>query len=357
MEHGGRAQEALDQAARTGVLPYTPEATSAREDAFDRAIVRSEMAALVDRMKTMRGHGLAPSDPLGPIGRRSPIPPTLKMAVHWGRSTVLCASLLPDGSGWSVYRCDPGSSVEPRHVGLVGMPWCEYCRDTPPSECCGACEPYRGSTEPPSPTDSASADPWRWPIGTTWTWTHAQMEDHQLALRRAAAHSFWCVSTRRTVRALGDGVDVHFARYKGDDPDAEHYQLHSLSDVWASHIVNALVCHNPYAYSTKMAADGAVEPIDAHACVVRLAEARAAAKRLAFAVEAHRHDMDHGRDQHDPGVRCAWSLLCGWIAAVEGLLRNETFYLGHVAPYEAQLLEAASGGLVSGKVPLARAPA
>lgn len=338
------------------MLPYTPQAIAMQEDTFDRAIVRSEMAALVAEMKAMRGHGLAPSEPLGPIGKRLPIPPTLKMDAHWGRSASLCASLLPDGLGWSVYRCDSRSSIKACHVGLVGMPWCEYCQETPPDRC-AACKPRRGSTEPPAPTDPASADPWRWPIGVAWTWTHAQMEDHRLALRRASAHSASRVLTWRTVRRLDDGIDVHFARYKGDDPSGERYQLHSLSDLWASHIVDALVGHNPYRYSTATAGDGTMQHIDAYACVVGLAKARAAADRLAFAVEAHGHDMDWGRDQHDPGVRCAWSLLRGWIAAVEALLRNEAFYMTHVAPYEAQLLEAASGGIVSAEVPFARSPA
>nr|UMO80038.1 hypothetical protein [Pandoravirus aubagnensis] len=348
-----RQRAAIDEAARTGRLPFANDAVAAREDAHDRAIVRREMAKLVVRMRAMDGHGLPPSDPLGPPGNRASVPPTLQMHVHWGRSAFLCASLLPDGSGWSVYRCDPKTPVKPHHVGLVGMPWCDHCRGVPSG--CAACTPYAGATEPPAPTDSASADPWRWPIGVAWTWTHDQMEDHQLALRRAACFSYSTVSTSRRVRRTDAGVAVSFCAYQGGgDNKIEYYRLHSLMDLWASRLACTLTGHCPYRNSTEQRHDNVdgvdcepLTPIDAHACVVGLAEARAAVDRLAFSVRAYSHDMNWGRDTCESGARCAWSLLCGWIAAVEALLRNEAFYLTHVAPYEVSLLEAASGGLIS----------
>nr|UDO47937.1 hypothetical protein [Pandoravirus massiliensis] len=343
-----RQQETIDEAARTGRVPFASDVIAAQEDAFDRAIVRQEMTQLVADMRAMPGHGLAPCDPSGLLSESAAIPPTVQIKVHWGRSAFLCASLLPDGSGWSVYRCDPDVAVKPHQVGLVGAPQCEYCQRE--STDCRACRPYQGSTEPPAPTDPASADPWRWPIGVAWIWTHDQMEDHQLAFRRAAIHSHSYIFTRRRVYHADGGTKVSFYRHKEKDNESERYCLYSFTGLWASHTVRKLVGHDPYRNSTRRddSIADATAPIDAHACVVGLAEAHMAADRLAFAVNAYAHDMDYGRDHsRDHGMRCAWSLLRGWIAAVEALLRNEPFYLAHVAPYEARLIEAASGGLIS----------
>ncbi|AGO83394.1 hypothetical protein psal_cds_26 [Pandoravirus salinus] len=344
--YGPREQEAIAEAARTGVLPFARDAIAAREDTFDRAIVRADLAKMVDSLKAMRGHGEPPADPLGPIGEDLPVPPTLRMHGDFGRDTSLCASLLPNGSGWSVYRYDPKQMVEQRYVGIAGMPWCAYCDGihSDPPQYCGACAPWRAVGEP---THSTNADPWRHPIGVAWTWTHAEMEDYNMALRRASVCSYSYVINRRTVRQTVWGIEVSFRFYNGTDPDAEEcYTFHSSSDLWAARVVRRLVGHNPYAYCTREG-DATVTPLDAHACVVDLAEARAAAERLAFAAEANRAHDDWGREQPDFGAWSAWSMLRGWIAAVEALLRDETFYLGRVVPYEARLIEAASNGLVS----------
>lgn len=346
--YGPREQEAIAETARTGLLPFARNVIAAQEDAFDRAIVRADLAGIVATLKAMRCHGEPPVDPLGPVGEDLPVPPTLRMSGDFGRNTSLCASLLPDGSGWSDYRWDPEKTVEPRRVGIAGMPWCTYCRgarsDTTNS--CGACTVRRATEEP---THSTHADPWRHPIGVAWTWTHAEMEDYNLALCRASVYSYWHASNRRTVRRSGqDGVEVLFHAYRGlHSGVGEHYALRSCTDLWASRVVRRLVAHNPYAYCTRESDDAPPTPSDAHACVVGLAEARAAAERLAFAAEANRAHDDWGREQPDFGVWCAWSLLRGWIVAIEALLRDETFYLRRVAPYEARLVEVASNGLVS----------
>ncbi|ATE82456.1 hypothetical protein pdul_cds_8 [Pandoravirus dulcis] len=344
--YGPREQEAIAETARTGVLPFARDVIAAREDAFDRAIVRADLAKIVATLKTMRGHGEPPVDPLGPVGEDLPVPPTLYMCGDFGRDTVLCASLLPDGSGWSVHRHDPRQSVGPRHVGVAGMPWCTYCRGIladPPEEC-GGCVPWRAAEEP---THSTNADPWRHPIGVAWTWTHAEMEDYNIALRRASVHSYSDIVNRRTVRQTVWGIDVSFRAYGGTDPGTEeHYTLHSSTDLWAARVMRRLVGHDPYTYCTRES-DTPPVPLDAHACVVDLAEARAAAGRLAFVAEANQAHVDWGRAGPDFGAWGAWSLLRGWITAVEALLRDQTFYLGRVAPYEARLIEAATGGLVS----------
>ncbi|AVK74450.1 hypothetical protein pqer_cds_28 [Pandoravirus quercus] len=345
--YGPREREAIAEAARTGVLPFARDVIAAREDAFDRAIVRADLAKIVAVLKAMHGHGDAPADPLGPVGDGLPVPPTLRMRGDFGRDATLCASLLPDGSGWSVYRYDPQQVVEERYVGIAGMPWCTYCdgiRSDPPQEC-GGCAPWRAAEEP---THSTNADPWRHPIGVAWTWTHAEMEDYNMALRRASVHSYSYVINRRTVRQTVWGIEVSFRFYDGTNPDEEEccYTLHSSTDLWAARVVRRLVGHNPHAHCTRES-DATMTPLDAHACVVDLAEARAAAERLAFVAEANRAHVDWGRAGPDFGAWSAWSLLRGWIAAVEALLRDKTFYLGRVAPYEARLIEAASNGLVS----------
>lgn len=354
--YGPREQEAIAEAARTGVLPFARDAVAAREDAFDRAVVRADLAKMVDILKAMPGHGEPPADPLGPVGEDLPVPPTLRMRGDFGHGTSLCASLLPDGSGWSVYRYEH-AAVKSRDIAVTGMPWCLHCRKTPltssssssssgsPPQECGACAAWSATEEP---THSTNADPWRHPIGVAWTWTHAEMEDYNLALRRASVHSSWHASNWRCVRQYGDCTDVSFSTWYRGDPDVkEHHTLHSFTDLWASRVVRRLVGHNPYIHSTRENEVAPAVPLDAHACVVDLAEARAAAERLAFAAEANRAHVDWGREQPDFGVWCAWSLLRGWIAAVEALLRDETFYLGRVAPYEARLIEATSNGLVS----------
>ncbi|BCU03165.1 hypothetical protein [Pandoravirus japonicus] len=350
--YGPREQEAIAETARTGVLPFARDVIAAREDAFDRAIVRADLAEIVATLKAMRCHGEPPVDPLGPVGEDLPVPPTLHMWGDFGRDTVLCASLLPDGSGWSVHRHDPWRAVEQRHIGIVGMPWCGHCDgilSDPPQEC-GGCVPWRAVEEP---THSTNADPWRHPIGVAWTWTHGEMEDYNIALRRASVHSYSDIVNRRTVRHTAWGTEVSFRACEGTDPCLEgRCALCSSADLWAARVVRRLVGHHPYAHCTRES-DTPPAPLDAHACVVHLAEARAAAERLAFAAEANRAHVDWGRTGPDFGAWGAWSLLRGWIAAVEALLRDQTFYLGRVAPYEARLIEAASRGLVSsGGVPL-----
>nr|UMO79215.1 hypothetical protein [Pandoravirus belohorizontensis] len=348
--YGPREQEAIAEAGRTGLLPFARDVIAAREDAFDRAIVRADLAKIVATLTAMRGHGEPPVDPLGPVGEDLPVPPTLHMWGDFGRDTALCASLLPDGSGWSVYRHDPRHSVATRHVGVAGMPWCDHCGGIladPPEEC-GGCAPWRAVEEP---THSTNADPWRHPIGVAWTWTHAEMEDYNMALRRASVHSYWDITNRRAVRQTTWGIEVSFRTHdSADSYMGEHYTLHSSADLWAARVVRRLVGHNPYAYCTRESGTPPV-PLDVHACVADLAEARAAAERLGFAAEANQAHVDWGRDRPDFGAWGAWSLLRGWIAAVEALLRDQTFYLGRVAPYEARLIEAASRGLVSSDGP------
>jgi hypothetical protein len=53
------------------------------------------------------------------------------------------------------------------------------------------------------------------------------------------------------------------------------------------------------------------------------------------------------RASPDFGLWSLWSLLRGRISPIEALMADRAFYLGRVAPYEARLIEAVSGGLVS----------
>ncbi|BCU02862.1 hypothetical protein [Pandoravirus japonicus] len=336
-----RQQATIDEVRATGMLPYTREAIARREDAHDRAVARNLLEYLVDACKKASldagGAPLPLPDPLGPVGHAVAVPYLFDVASSPVDGAEVRACLAPDGVTWSAYRTDPRRLVTPRHVGMAGNPWC--AAPACPQTRCKSCALILAAVGVNDPTDPARAIAHRWPIGVRWTWTHAQMEDQMIARLRYEPDFMVEATTTRTVKPKGPrGVKV----------------THGTGSVWdggEDEAWYALIAEN----AVRDWGDGAGPALAAHDCVVGLAEARHALSRLDFAVRHWRlcayggasnafDDFDlkrHGK------LRARREGLRGWIGAVEALLRNRTFYLEKVAPYEARLVEAASGGIVS----------
>lgn len=337
-----RKQAAIDEARRTGVPPFAREAIARREDAYDRASVRDLFDSLIDDCKAHAlgadGKSLLPPEPLGPVGRNLPTPLLIDVGYSFVDHAEVRACLAPDGASWSLYRTDPQRVIGSSHVGAAGDRWCTV-PGCPEARCksCGLILAAMGVTDP---TDPARATPYRWPIGVRWTWTHAQMEDHLVARLRYEPDFVVDTSTTRTVESKGAlGVKVEHGTsgmWDGGNGDA-----------WYVTVAERVV---------RDWGGGGGPALGAHDCVVGLAEARYALERCNFAVRHWRlnaagrgfepaaGDLEQRRRAK---LRARREGLRGWINAVESLVRNPAFYLAEVAPYEARLIEAASGGLVS----------
>lgn len=335
-----REAATIDEVRATGTLPYTREAIARREDAHDRAVVRDLMEYLVDACKKASlgtdGAPLPPPEPLGPVGRGVAVPYLFDVAMSAVDGAEVRACLAPDGVTWSAYRTDPRRLVVPRHVGMAGNPWCA----TPacPQTRCKPCVLILAAVGVNDPTDPARAIPHRWPIGVRWTWTHAQMEDQMIARLRYEPDFMVEATTTRTVKSKGPrGVKV----------------THGTGSLWdggGDEAWYVVVAQN----AVRDWGDGTGPALAAHDCVVGLAEARHALSRLDFAVRHRRFNACGSASNFDEfdlkrygKLRARREGLRGWIGAVEALLRNRAFYLEKVAPYEARLIEAASGGIVS----------
>ncbi|AVK76297.1 hypothetical protein pneo_cds_690 [Pandoravirus neocaledonia] len=354
-------QAGLEEAARTGIMPYAGEAISAREDAFDRAVVRFAMSAIESWMASpaCADHAtMQPPDPLGPLGDRTPIPPTLCIQ-HSARDAGFCASLLPDGTGCYVYRFDPHWAVPMDRVGQCAFagpqPLCAMCFQVGGG--CLYCNPWPAATEPPARTDPGSVDPQRWPIGVLWTWTHAEMEDRQVAILRCLGSVCYYAALHRTVRGTDTARKVTLHTSPIDDHHRHGVCISSAS--WAFCVAKRLAgkrrngdgssstsettlvkndvtvryCRTPMRAQTALTA---------HDCTIGLAEARAALDRLKYMER-----LCHITDSSDHTTICRkLGALKGWIAAVDALLSAGVFYPAIVAPYEAALLGALTHGLV-----------
>ncbi|AVK77378.1 hypothetical protein pmac_cds_690 [Pandoravirus macleodensis] len=357
---------ALDEAARTGIMPYAPEAISAREDAFDRALVRSVLAAVASWMSSpaCEDHvSIKLSDPLGPLGDHMPIAPTLWIECDM-RGSGFCASRLADGTGWYVYRIDPQWAVPMDRVGqcvFAGpQPMCAMCFQVDGG--CMYCNPWPAATEPPAPTDPGSMDPQRWPIGVAWTWTHAEMEDRQVALLRSLCSICYCVALHRTVRGTDNArkVTLHTSRPVND---LGRRGIYISKASWAFCVAARLVgkasdqrnvpCASIASSKIDPDNDGTFvrdgcrpirvrRPLTAHDCTVGLAEARTALDRLKYMERLCCSTDNSGR----PLLCRKVGALKGWITAVDALLSGGVFYPATVAPYEAALLNALTHGLV-----------
>lgn len=337
-----RQRAAIEETLATGVPPYAPEAVAAREDAHDRATARSMLAELTRESLQHAHSGARPPEPLGPIDIAAPTAVVFSIGSRLVGGADLWACLLPDRTAWSVYRCDTDQWIIPSYVGLTGCPWCRACASSSrsangdaarPRKPCDDCRPIEGLTEPPERVDPASADPYRWPIGVRWTWTHAEMEDYLVGCIRIDHYYTFDVARMRTVRSDGAGgvVVTH---------DRSVTWQYDNRDLWAFALARRL---------TKESPDGAGAVIGVHDAVVGLAEARHAVERLAFVTRreaAISYDPMMGDEGHCRAIKHEQRLR-GWIGAVEALLRNRRFYLDQVLPYEARLIEAASRGLVS----------
>ncbi|AVK75387.1 hypothetical protein pqer_cds_965 [Pandoravirus quercus] len=335
-----REQVTINEVRATGMLPYTREAIVRREDAHDRAVVRNLMPYIVDDCKKNAlgadGASLPPPEPLGPAGRDVIVPYLFDVASSLVDGAEVRVCLAPDGVTWSAYRTDPQRLVQPSHVGMAGNPWCAD-PDCPETRC-KSCTLILAAVGVNDSTDPARAIPHRWPIGVRWTWTHAQMEDQMIARLRYEPNFMVETTTTRTVKLKGSqGVKVTHGEggmWNGGEDEAWYVMVaqNAVRD-WGS---------------------GGGPALAAHDCVVGLAEARHALLRLDFAVRHWRLNARGGMTNPDyfglkdyAKLRARREGLRGWIGAVEALLRNRTFYLSKVAPYEARLIEAASSGVVS----------
>lgn len=356
-----RHRAALDEAARTGVMPYAQKAILAREDAFDRAVVRSLMGAIKSWMPSpaCANHAsMEPPDPLGPLGERTPIAPTLCIQ-HGAHGSGFCASLLADGTGWSVYRIDPQWAVPTDRVGqcVFAGPQIECAMCFRADGGCLYCNPWPAATEPPAPIDRGSIDPQRWPIGISWTWTHAEMEDRQVALLQSRCSIFHRTALHRTVRGTHNTRKVIL--HGSPINDRHQHGVYISKASWAFCVAKRLTGKRraddepPSAPEIGTAGNGTTvrhcrtptrthKALTAHDCTVGLAEARAALDRLKYM-----EHLCHVTDDSDHSLLCRKvGALKGWIVAVDALLSGGMFYPTTVAPYEVALLGALTHGLV-----------